>query len=133
MPNNPGRRSQNLVSRKRNGRAARRKKEDGDGQPAAAPLTESDKKAAARKHLQMALKDLDRRERKQHEQETIDLEIARLCLSIPHGPELERLQRYETTIKRDMHRAMDQLERLQRRRRGEPQPPTLNVNVSNDD
>ena len=26
-----------------------------------------------------------------------------------------------------------QLERLQRRRKGEPQPPTVNVNVSSDD
>ena len=47
--------------------------------------------------------------------------------------ELETIQRYETAIKRDMYRAIDQLEHLQRRRRGEPPPPTVNVNVSNDD
>jgi hypothetical protein len=32
-----------------------------------------------------------------------------------------------------MYRDIDQLERLQRRRRGEPPPPTVNVKVSNDD
>ena len=81
----------------------------------------------------MTLKNLDRQERKLRKQERTDLEIARQRLSIPHGHELERFQRYETTIKRDMYRAIDQLERLQRRRRGEPPPPTVNVNVSRDD
>ncbi len=71
--------------------------------------------------------------RRLREQETTDLEIAGQRLSIPQGPELERIQRYETAIKRDMYRAIDQLERLQRRRRGEPLPPTVNVKVSNDD
>ena len=66
------------------------------------------------------------------EQERTDFEIAGQRLSIPQGPELERIQRYETTIKRDMYRAIDQLERMQRRRGGEPQAPTLNVKISND-
>ena len=91
------------------------------------------KKAAARKHLEMTLTDLDRQERKLHKQERIDLEIVRQRLSIPQASELETIQRYETAIKRDMYRAIDQLERLQRRRRGEPPPPTVNVNVSCDD
>jgi hypothetical protein len=55
----------------------------------------------------MVLKNLDRRERKLQKQERIDLEIARQRLSIPQGLELERIQRYETSIKRDMYRAMD--------------------------
>jgi hypothetical protein len=52
--------------------------------------------------------------------------------AIPSGPGFERLQRYETSIKRDMYRAIDRLELLQRRRKGEPPPPTVNVNVSSD-
>ena len=95
--------------------------------------TSAKKKAAARKHLEMTLKDLDRQERKLHKQERIDLEIVRQRLSIPRANELESIQRYETAIKRDMYRAIDQLEHLQRRREGEPPPPTVNVNVSNDD
>jgi len=90
-------------------------------------------KIVARKLLKQALKHLDRQERKLHKKERTELEIDRQRLSIPEGLELERFQRYETAIKRDMYRAIDQLERLQRRRRGEPPPPTVNVKVSNDD
>jgi hypothetical protein len=95
--------------------------------------TSAKKKAAAREHLEMTLKNLDRQERNLHRQERINLEIAWQRLSIPQAS--ETIQRYETTIKRDMYRAIDQLERLRRRRRGEPSPPTVNVNVScdNDD
>jgi hypothetical protein len=108
--------------------------EDGDSEPTpTADEDEPDKKAAARKHLEMTLKDLDRRERKLREQERTDLEIARQRLSIPQSPELEHIQRYRTAINRDMSRAIDQLERLQRRRRSEPLLPTVNVNVSKDD
>lgn len=92
-----------------------------------------DKKEAAREHLEIALADLDRQQRKLRQQERTNLEIAGQRLSIPKGRKAERIQRYETTIKRDLYRAIDQLERLQRRRRGEPPTPTVNVNVSNDD
>jgi CRISPR/Cas system-associated endonuclease Cas1 len=79
------------------------------------------------------LNELEWLRRKVRRQEEHAQEISLERLSIPNGPQLERVQRYETAIKRDMYRAMDQLERLQRRRRGEPTPPTVNVNVSNDD
>jgi len=62
-----------------------------------------------------------------------ELEIARQRLSIPQGFELQQIQRYEAAIRRDMYKAIDQLERRQRRRKGEPQPPTVNVNVAHDD
>ncbi len=114
--------------------------EDSDGEPTpTADNSEPDKKAAARKKaavrkfLKDTLKDLNRQERKLHKKEKTDLEIARQRLSIPADSELERIQRYETTIKREMYRDIDQLGRLQRRRRGEPPAPTVNVNVSNDD
>jgi hypothetical protein len=105
-----------------------------DGEPTpTADEVEPDKQAAARMLLQTTLKNLDRQERLLLKQERTDLEIARQRLSIPNGPQLERIQRYETAIKRGMYRAMDQLERLQRRRRGEAPTPTLNVNISSDD
>jgi len=114
--------------------------EDSDRHPTpAADNNEPDKKAAARKRaaarklLKMTLNDLDRRSRKLRRQERPDLEIAWQRLSILQGSELERIQRYETAIKRDLYRAIEQVERLQRRRRGEPLPPTVNVKVSNDD
>ena len=102
-------------------------------QTATADEGDSDTKETARNHLGTTLKDLDRQERKLRKQERIALEIARQRLSIPQGLELERIQRYETAIKREMRRDIDQLERLQRRRRGEPPPPTVNVNVSKDE
>ena len=92
-----------------------------------------DKIACAREHLETFWKDLERLGRKVRQREKLAGEIKLQRLSIPNGPELERIQRYETAIKRDMYRAIDQLERLQRRRRGEAPPPTVNVNVSKDD
>jgi hypothetical protein len=38
--------------------------------------------------------------------------------------------RYETMLQRQLHRAMNQLERLQRRRQGEAVPPPLTMEVS---
>ncbi|MGA7870719.1 MAG: hypothetical protein WCA22_07450 [Candidatus Binatus sp.] len=107
---------------------------DSVGEPTAtADKGDSDTKEIARNYLGTMLKDLDRQERKLRKQERIALEIARQRLSIPQGLELERIQRYETAIKREMRRDIDQLERLQRRRIGEPLPPTVNVNVSKDE
>jgi hypothetical protein len=111
-------------------------KDDSDSNDELAPMLEKgerDRKAAARERLELTLEDLVRQDRKLHKQERANLEIARQRLSIPQSPALEGIQRYETAIKRDMYRAMDQLDRLQRRRRGEPPPPTMNVNVSKDD
>jgi hypothetical protein len=71
--------------------------------------------------------------RKVRRQEELAEEISLQRLSMPNGPQLERIQRYETTIKRDTYRAMDRLERLQRPAPGASTPPNVNVNVSNDD
>ena len=91
---------------------------------------EPDKKASAREQLEMCCKELERLRRKVSQREKLAGQIELQRLSIPHGSELETIQRYETSIQRGMYRAIDQLERLQRRRSGEPPPPTVNVNVS---
>jgi len=49
---------------------------------------------------------------------------------IPVQEVSERLLRYETHFGREVDRILNQLERLQKMRKGEPVPPTLNVNVS---
>jgi hypothetical protein len=92
-----------------------------------------DKKAAARERLEMCWEDLERLRRKVRQREKLAGEIKLQRLSIPNGPELELIQRYETGIKRGMYRDIDQLERQQRRRGGEPPPPSVNVNVSSHD
>jgi hypothetical protein len=41
----------------------------------------------------------------------------------------DKLLRYEAHLDRQLYRAMDQLERLQRQRKGENVPPPINVNL----
>jgi hypothetical protein len=49
---------------------------------------------------------------------------------VPEESRLDRLLRYSTSLERDFDRTLNQLERLQRTRKGQPVPPALNVNVS---
>jgi len=49
--------------------------------------------------------------------------------AIPDDGALDRILRYETTIDRFLGRSLEQLERLQRRRRGEVVPPPLSVHL----
>ena len=48
----------------------------------------------------------------------------------PSVETLEKIQRYETKLERQLYRAMAHLERIQRMRRGEAVPPPLSVEVS---
>lgn len=47
--------------------------------------------------------------------------------------DLDRLLRYEANLERSFDRTLNQLERLQRMRLGQPVPPPLQVNVSSND
>lgn len=53
--------------------------------------------------------------------------------SLPPVDVAEKLIRYEAHLDRQLYRAMDQLDRLQRQRRGENVPPPVNVNLSRRD
>ena len=59
-----------------------------------------------------------------------DEEFARQTAALPCADTLDKILRYETTLDRQMYRAMNQLERLQRARQGEIMPPPLNLEVS---
>jgi hypothetical protein len=50
-------------------------------------------------------------------------------LSLPPSDVIDKLIRYESHLDRQLYRAMDQLERLQRHRRGENVPPPLNIKL----
>ena len=65
------------------------------------------REVAAHMLLETTLKTLNRQERELRKKERTELEIARQWRSIPFGSELDRIQRYENSIKRDMYRAMD--------------------------
>jgi hypothetical protein len=56
--------------------------------------------------------------------------IARDQVAIPRAEVLDRVLRAEAATERHRNQAIDQLERLQRRRRGEAVPPPVNVRVS---
>lgn len=49
---------------------------------------------------------------------------------LPSSETLDKILRYETTLERQLYRAMNQLERLQRLRKGEAVPPPLSLEFS---
>lgn len=49
---------------------------------------------------------------------------------VPSQNAMDRLVRYEAHLSREFDRVLNQLERVQRMRRGQPGPPTLNLNLS---
>jgi len=62
--------------------------------------------------------------------DTQRLEYKSSAAIIPGQEASERLLRYETHFSREIDRILNQLERLQRIRNGQPVPPTLNVNLA---
>ncbi len=62
--------------------------------------------------------------------EKLELEAERLALSLPDDKATTRTLRYETTIERQLYRALNQLERLQRARQGDAVPPPINIELS---
>jgi len=53
-------------------------------------------------------------------------------LRLPLGEDLDCILRYETTMQRQLVHAINQLERLQRARKGEQIPAPVNVQISNE-
>ena len=65
------------------------------------------------------------------EQRELMEEVTRQAAAVLPSPEvLDKLMRYETTLERQLYRAMNQLERVQRRRQGENIPAPLTMEVS---
>ncbi|MGA8500004.1 MAG: hypothetical protein WB683_00510 [Candidatus Sulfotelmatobacter sp.] len=56
--------------------------------------------------------------------------VARKEEPIPSRDVLDRILPYEAAIERSLNRALDRLERLQRRRKGEPVLPPVNVQLT---
>ena len=63
------------------------------------------------------------------EREEITRHAEARSFSLPPTDATDKLLRYEAHLDRQLYRAMDQLERLQRQRRGETVPPPLNINL----
>ncbi len=56
--------------------------------------------------------------------------LERTSANVPESARLDRLLKYSASLERDFDRTLNQLERLQRIRTGQPVPPQLNVNIS---
>ena len=63
------------------------------------------------------------------ERENLSLDAEARSFSLPPADATDKLLRYEAHLDRQLYRAMDQLERLQRQRRGENVPPPFNINL----
>jgi hypothetical protein len=68
-------------------------------------------------------------ERYAEQREKLEGEAEARSFSLPPADVTDKLIRYEAHLDRQLYRAMDQLERLQRLRGGETVPPPLNVNL----
>jgi len=62
--------------------------------------------------------------------EQLETDAMAASLALPSKDAMDRILRYQTTIERELYRAMNQLERMQRQRRGEPMPPAINIDLS---
>jgi hypothetical protein len=63
------------------------------------------------------------------EREEVRADAEKRSFSLPPKDATDKLLRYESHLDRQLYRAMDQLERLQRQRKGESVPPPLNINL----
>jgi hypothetical protein len=63
------------------------------------------------------------------DREKLAIDAQARSFSLPPADATDKLLRYETHLDKQLYRAMDQLERLQRQRRGETVPPPLNINL----
>jgi len=61
---------------------------------------------------------------------TNDLKVTLGQHVIPNRDDLEKILRYDTAIDRSLGRAIDRLERLRRRRKGELVPPPVSVQLT---
>jgi len=82
------------------------------------------------KYLNGKISDVGVRLEQRKEREDVDEQVRQAAAALPPIEVLDKILRYETALERQLFRAMNQLERLQRRRLGESVPPPLTMEVS---
>ena len=95
----------------------------------AATLRERNK-AGALAFLDQRISEFQERKERAMKWDIHEEEARQAAAVLPSTETLEKILRYETKLERQMHRAMAQLERVQRMRRGEAIPAPLTVEVS---
>jgi hypothetical protein len=76
------------------------------------------------------IKELIERKEKDRLNKLHEMKLNALRRSVPDSPRLDQFLRYGASLERTFDRTLNQLERAQRMRLGQPVPPPLNVNVS---
>lgn len=87
-------------------------------------------KAGALAFLDQKIADFKMWRDRAHERDGYEEDARQAAAVLPSADTLEKILRYETKLERQMYRAMAQLERIQRMRRGEAIPAPLSVEVS---
>jgi len=87
-------------------------------------------KEQALAYINKELSLLSWRKSKCEEHEQKEEEARQFAATLPSAGVLEKILRYETALERQLFRAMNQLERLQRRRQGENIPAPLTMDIS---
>lgn len=62
--------------------------------------------------------------------ESLKINSRMASLALPSSDSIDKILRCETTIERQLYRAINQLERLQRQRKGDSVPPPVNIEVN---
>jgi hypothetical protein len=81
-------------------------------------------------YVKKELQDMYLREDDCQERENLEEDARQSAAVLPSAEVLEKILRYETALERQLFRAMNQLERLQRRRQGENVPPPVALEIS---
>ena len=75
-------------------------------------------------------KELELVQEPSQEREMLELDTMTRSRALPEADAMDKILRYETAIERQLYRALNQLERLQRQRHGELLPAPASVTVS---
>ena len=100
-----------------------------NGSESSAPQTSLAEMQVAIEILDSRLELLDKLEAVVGTHQSDELDALVRSLALPVEAATDRVIRSETHLNRLIYRAMDQLERLQRQRKGENVPPPLNLNL----
>ena len=82
------------------------------------------------KYLDRKIRDLEYWMERREEREATEEQACQAAAMLPSEATLDKILRYETALLRQLNQAMNQLERLQRRRQGENIPAPLTVDIS---
>jgi hypothetical protein len=89
---------------------------------------EADRRSAFAAYIDRHLQRLSELKELVTKREDLAVDADARRFSLPPADATDNILRYEAHLDRQLYRAMDQLERLQRQRKGEAVPPPLNIN-----